>query len=51
MIQSELSSDSEEYIRFSMNFALIHKNSEITSHLALKSSDSVLNHKISLKLF
>ena len=51
MIHSEISSESEEYRIFSLNFALIHKNSEIFSQLALKSSDSVLNHEISLKLF
>ena len=51
MIHSELSSESEEYRTFSLNFDLIQMNSEITSKLVLKSSVSVLNHEISLKLF
>ena len=51
VIHSEFSSDSEEYRIFSLNFALIQINSEITSQLVLKSSDSALNHEISLKLF
>ena len=38
MIHSELSSDSEEYRIFSVNFALIQRNLEVTSQLVLKSS-------------
>ena len=37
VVHFELSSDSEEYRIYSLNFALIRRNSEITSQLVLKS--------------